>query len=125
MADLFNVKINSLKLFFNKKNYYGMSRKNYLDFLIKNNPDDFKTFIINEYGDEIKVYTTWYILLLVISSIFIIMSIFIYSYWYIFLFLSIIHLIISKKIKNKLGKMLSGLKYVISFTDIAIKKQKI
>lgn len=122
MSDVYNIKINKIKFFFNKKNYYGMNRKDYLHRLMQENPQDYKKYIITEYSDEIIVYTTWYLLLLILSAILIIFSIFIYSYWYIFLGLSIITLISSKIIQNKLSKMLSSIKILFKIIDIMIKK---
>ena len=75
MADVYNIKINKIKFFFNKKNYYGMNRKDYLHRLMQENPQDYKKYIITEYSDEIIVYTTWYLLLLILSAILIIFSI--------------------------------------------------
>lgn len=124
MADVYDVKIKRLKIFFNRKDYLGMSRKEYLNHLIKKNPEDYKKFLILEYSDEMIVYTSWYMILLVLSGVLIVASIFICSLWYIFLCLSLITLIVSKRVRDKLGKMLTGMKFFISIINNRIEREQ-
>jgi len=121
MENIYDIKIKRIKLFFNKKNYFGMQRGEYLKYLMKKNPDEYKTFIITEYSDEMIVYTSWYIILLILSALMILISLLV-NHWYLFLGLSIITLILSKLVKNKLGKMLTGIKILFELIDIMIKK---